>query len=344
MRESADFDTLDLLLVTALQTAPRADWHRIGRALDVSASTAARRWARLTDAGLAWLSCHPLRLPGAAAFAAVIEVDCHPGRLRTVAERIAEDPHVFTVSQTTGSRDLLITAAFADHPSLARYLSSRLGNLYGVTATRAQVATTVYSQGGRWRLDRLDEQRRTVLTRGSSRTAPAARTALDATDAVLMSALGEDCRRSAADLAMRTGLSPTTVRRRIAHLEAGQHLVYRCEVARFAAGWPVSLMYWCTVPPPHTARVTAHLIGLRETRLCASVSGPANLMLGVWLRGMDDLQPFEAGLAAKVPDLTTTERAVNLWPMKLGGHLLDPYGRKIRSIPMSLWTDPSVTP
>jgi hypothetical protein len=98
-------------------------------------------------------------------------------------------------------------------------------------------------------------------------------------------------------------------------------------------------MFWATVPPEHTAPITAHLTGMRETRLCASVSGPSNLIFGVWLRRMDDLQPFEARLAAKAPDLAITDRAVNLWPMKLGGHILDPYGRRIRSIPLSLWTE-----
>jgi hypothetical protein len=63
LRRSAELDELDLLLVTALQSTPRADWQRLGQLLGTSASTAARRWARLTQAGLAWQSCHPLHLP-----------------------------------------------------------------------------------------------------------------------------------------------------------------------------------------------------------------------------------------------------------------------------------------
>jgi hypothetical protein len=81
LRQSAELDELDLLLVTALQATPRADWQRLGQLLGTSASTVARRWARLTQAGLAWQSCHPLRLPGISPFAALIEIDTTVGKL-----------------------------------------------------------------------------------------------------------------------------------------------------------------------------------------------------------------------------------------------------------------------
>ncbi|WP_241196675.1 AsnC family protein, partial [Streptomyces sp. ADI95-17] len=45
--EGEHFSELDLALVDALQAAPRAPWSRIGRALGVDATTAARRWERL---------------------------------------------------------------------------------------------------------------------------------------------------------------------------------------------------------------------------------------------------------------------------------------------------------
>ena len=41
-------------------------------------------------------------------------------------------------------------------------------------------------------------------------------------------------------------------------------------------------------------RITAQLIRMRETRLCASLTGPHNLMLTVWLRSAED--PARTGL------------------------------------------------
>ena len=48
------------------------------------------------------------------------------------------------------------------------------------------------------------------------------------------------------------------------------------------------------------------------------------LYLAVWLHALRHLDVFEARLAACLPELAITDRAVILWQLKLGGHLLDP--------------------
>src|SRR4051794_18682255 len=155
MRESADLDVLDRLLVTALQTSPRANWQQIGQLLDISASTAARRWDRLTESGLAWFSCLPVQLSGTSFMWAVIEIDCAAVRLHSVAAAIADDPHVVAVSHVTGSHDLVVMAAFADQISLGRFLRFRIGGLDGVQSLHVHVVTSLHAVACRWRLDRL---------------------------------------------------------------------------------------------------------------------------------------------------------------------------------------------
>jgi hypothetical protein len=59
----------------------------------------------------------------------------------------------------------------------------------------------------------------------------------------------------------------------------------------------------------------------------------------VWLRSQRHLDAFEMRLAAHLPELAITDRAICLWHLKLGGHLLDPDGRRLRSIPLQLWPD-----
>jgi DNA-binding Lrp family transcriptional regulator len=339
VHRSAELDELDLLLVTALQTTPRADWRHLGQLLGVSASTAARRWAKLTEAGLAWLGCHPLRLPSTQAFAAIIEVDTAAGRLYQVAAQLADDPHVFDVVHVSGARDLLVVAGFADHGSLARYLGFRLDSLDGVLASRAQLATIIHTEPSRWRADRLP----TPVSTASAASMPRTRVEPDTVDLQLMTVLGADPRLPAVELADRTDLSPTTVARRLARLQAGRLLAWRCDVARQAAGWPVAAHLWGWLPPARTRQVTALLVGMREVRLCASTTGPTNLFVSVWLRSVRDLDAFQARLASHAPELTITDRAVSLWQLKLGGHLLDPDGRRLRSIPLTLWPDQPAT-
>ena len=73
--------------------------------------------------------------------------------------------------------------------------------------------------------------------------------------------------------------------------------------------------------------------------MCATITGPHNLYLALWLRTLRHLDAFEARLAACLPELAITDRTVCLWQLKLGGHLLDPDGRRLRSVPLRLWPD-----
>lgn len=336
--ETITLDELDYQLITALQLAPRADWQRIGAALGIDGSTAARRWNRLFRSGHAWLSCLPAQLAIPSVVLAVIEVDCVAGRLPEVAAGLAGDVNIVTLEHVTGARDLLIQAAFADHAQLARYLSFRLGMLPGVAASRTQIAVTVHVEGSRWRLDRLTENARQTLTEG--RPSPEAGRVLKEEDLEVVRILSDDPRQPAVRIAERLGLSPTTVRRRLDRLDADRSIVYRAEVARYVSGYPISVSLWGTLPPGNISRVVSRITGMRETRFCATLSGPANLLLVVWLRSVQEIAAFESRLGAQIPELTIIDRSVALWVMKLGGHLLDPLGRNLRSVPLNFWSDP----
>lgn len=340
MRDGAVPDELDLALVATLQAAPRADWQRVGHVLGVAGSTAARRWGRLTEAGLAWLACHPMRMPGIVPVVALIEVDCLPARWHAVAATLAEDPNVLSVMALSSRCDLQLTAGFTSLPSLSRYVGFRLPAVDGITATRAQVAT-VHTDASRWSVDRLSDRQQATLgarplaggSGGPGRDGPH-----DA-DLALMTVLGQDCRLPAVELAERTGLSPSTVHRRLARLEASRTLVYRCELAGPMSGWPVSLNWWATVPPGQSAHVIAQLCRMREVRACLSLSGASNLNIIVRLRSVADIARFEARLARELPALVVTDQAVNLWAIKLGGHVTDFEGHHIRHVPIAPWPE-----
>lgn len=339
MRETTEIDDVDLRIVAALQAAPRADWQRIGQAAEVSSSTAARRWARMTEAGLAWMSCHPMRMPGVSPTVVVIEIDCAPARLYSVAEQLLDDPHTVNVAHVTGPCDLMVTAAFADRASQARYVGFCLSELEGVTAIRSQIVTALHRDGTLWRVDRLTERQLAVLHEDRRPATGDERADPDEADMALVAAMSTNPRRSVVELAHRTGMSPTTVQRRLTRMEANRTLVYRCDVARGFSGWPAGATLWGSVPPSGSARIAAQLIGLREVRMCMSLTGRHNLVFTVWLRTLDDLPVLESHLADRIPDLVIADRAITLWPLKLGGHILDPHGRNIRLVPVGLWSD-----
>lgn len=334
MRGSADLDELDRLLVTALQTSPRANWQQIGHLLGISASTAARRWDRLTESGLAWISCRPLRLSRTSFTRAIIEIDCAPLRLHTVAATIADDPHVVTVNHVTGSHDLVVIAAFADQISLGRYLRSRIGGLDGVQSIHVHIITNLHAEGSRWRLDRL-----TTPPNTSQPTRPTNGVGPDDADLTLMNALSTNPRQSVANLARDTDLSPTSVRRHLIRIDTARFMACRFDVARCASGWPIAVNFWGTMAPDHATRIITQITHLRETRFCGSLSGRDNLMFSVWLRSTDALEPFEALLARQIPEFAITARNLVLWHVKFSTHILDPEGRRVRTVPFSLWPD-----
>jgi DNA-binding Lrp family transcriptional regulator len=342
MRDGAVPDELDLALVATLQAAPRADWQRVGQVLGVSGSTAARRWGRLTESGLAWLACHPMRLPGIVPLVALIDVCCLAARLHAVAATLAEDPHVISLTALSSRCDLHVTAGFTDLHSLSRYVAFRLAAVDGITSTRAQIAT-VHTDASRWSVDRLSARQQATLGARPPAGEPGAAwpggAGPQAADLALMTALSQDCRLPAVGLAERTDLSPSTVHRRLARLEASRTLVYRCELAPRLSGWPVSLNFWASVPPEQSAHVIAQLCRMREVRACLSLSGASKLNIVVRLRSVADIARFEARLARELPALVITDQAVNLWAIKLAGHVLDFEGRHVRHVPIGRWPE-----
>ncbi|MGP4029452.1 Lrp/AsnC family transcriptional regulator [Actinomadura sp. 3N407] len=332
MHGSTDLDELDYLIVSALQHEPRAEWRAIGARLGISPSTAARRWNRLSEAGLAWLMCYPTAMP-AGHLLALIELDCAPGRIHETAMAVADDPHLFDLGHVTGGRDLLLIAVFTGQAQLASYIGFRLGALPGVTAIRAHPTTALHTDGSRWRLDRLLGPVPDPAPAHNPGGSP-----LREGDEAFIRLLGADVRQSVTALAGRTGLSPTTVRRRLARLERDGTIAYRCEVARSRSGWPVGVTFWGSAPARTVGRVAGRLAGLRETRLCASLSGAHNVLLCVWLRSLDDIPAFESSLAAHAPELTVADRSLTLWSLKFAGQILDPGGRRLRSVPLGAWT------
>src|SRR4051812_21841296 len=100
----------DLALVHALQIAPRAPWALVGRALGVNPVTAARRWARLVDDGLAWVTAYPGPLWAGQRCVAFVEVDCEPSRRLEVVGALVRDPRVVSLEHVSAGCDLFLTA------------------------------------------------------------------------------------------------------------------------------------------------------------------------------------------------------------------------------------------
>jgi DNA-binding Lrp family transcriptional regulator len=321
--ESFELSEHDRELLHALQVAPRVTWAEAARVLDSTPAALARRWARLRERGLAWVTAHPGGTYRGLTLA-MVEVDCLPGRRAEVVEAVCRDPRAVTVEESTRGRDLMLTVITRDLPSLTTFVLDELQRLPGVERQRTYLATTVHRHGSHWRIDALTPAQVRVLEQGA-RVRPSG--LLRDEDRPLVAALAVDGRRSAADLARITGRNPATVRRQLARVVGCEQLSFRCEVASSASGWSVSSNWTAHVAPADHARTVAALATLPELRLCLSTTGDTNLVMTTWTRSLDDLLSIERLFGEKMPWLRLGESAVNLRTSKRMGWLLDGRGR-----------------
>jgi DNA-binding Lrp family transcriptional regulator len=324
-------DELDLSLLHALQTNPRAPWSLVAEVLAVDAATVARRWARMRDAGLAWLTAYP-NDPTATVFA-FIEVDCDGEHVPDVADALAEDPRVMTIEHVTGGRDLLLTVTTSSLHALSRFLSHDL-QVEGVRACHTQLVNRLYIEGSRWGLRALDRAQQRRLTPPAS----ARDRVTEAQVRGLLSALADDPRVSVSELAERMGRSRTTARRLLDAALAGRQIAIRCDLSRDVSGWPVSTTLWAFVSAELHRGAARALGAIPETRLTVGLTGgSANLLVSLWLRSLDDVQRLETELAGKLPEFRVVDRAVALHHFKRMGWLLDEHGRAVRQVPIDPW-------
>ncbi|MEV5200585.1 Lrp/AsnC family transcriptional regulator [Streptomyces sp. NPDC053720] len=331
------FSELDLALVDALQAAPRAPWSRIGQALGVDATTAARRWERLCANGLAWVTAYDAAKSATVAY---VEVRCRPRALESVSIALADMPWVFSVDETAGDFDLLASVAAADLPALGRSVHGLIGGLDGVRSTRTRLGITLYSEGGDWRMRAMEPAGHAELS--TPRTArPTVYSAHmhhlpPPEDRALLEALGRDGRLGYSGLGAAAGMSEHTARRRLLRMIRDRDITFRCDLAHPLAGLSTVVLYRTATPHTHLEGTGQALARMEEVRLAVSVSGSDNLLVMVWLRGLHAIDPFEAQLAERFPSLRVNDRTVVLHSRKRMGRLLDTTGRATGHVPFSL--------
>ncbi|KDN22368.1 Lrp/AsnC family transcriptional regulator [Amycolatopsis rifamycinica] len=314
----------DLALVEALQRDPRAPWTRIAAAVGTDATTAARRWERLQAAGLAWLTAYSTPPTTTVGY---VDLACRPDALSALTRELCGWPPVFSVERTTSRFALFLGLAARDLDALDALVTGRIGALPGVREVRFAVATRVYREGSGWLVDALAPEQRAVL----DDTAVRARLVVprpwnDRDLRALVESLGEDGRRSYAELARDCGMSESAVRRTLARMLRNHELDFRCDLAHIPAGWPVIAGYRLDVAPAELDGAGAAIAQLPETRLSAAVVGEGNLVVSAWLRVPADCTAYETRLAEAAPGARVLDRAITLRMPKRMGRLLSPHG------------------
>ncbi len=334
----------DAQLIDALQIAPRAPWATVGEHLGISPVTAAKRWQRLTEEGLAWVTVAPGMADHRPQCFAYVEITCHPRMLLAVAETIARHTLAVTVEVVTGSA-VLVTVCAADLPTLSSYVLDYLSKVDGVISTKLRIATRLYSEGSAWRLRVIDEKTAAALERLRSEAPsegerPALMGSMPDVAKAIISQLATDGRTSYAELAERADTSATTARRWVSDLLGSGILILRTDVSAQDAGWPVEA-YVLANAPINTLRDTARQLSqMRQARLTATVAAGPVIALSTWLRTVEELHRLELTIAEQLPQLQVVDRLIVLRVVKRMGRLINVGGRSTGVVPINIWDHP----
>lgn len=341
MSRSTSLRVEELQLLNALQIVPRAPWTVIGDALGITPATAAKRWDRLRDSGVAWITGAPAMSAQHPQCSAYVEITCRPKHRLGVAQAIARHSKAVTVEITTGSADILATVAAADLPTMSRYLLEHLDRVDHIRSTRSRIASSMYVEGSRWRIGELPAPTVTILQRVAAQqfgpVTPDARGGAPDSVKAIVNQLSRDGRASIAELAEGSGLSQTSTRRKLAQLLASRTIIVRTDVSGPSVGWPVQVYLWAHTPVKSLNETVQALAGLRELRLTATVTAGPNLALCAWLRTAEEVHRLELEIAARLPQVEIVDRLIVLRAIKRMGQLIDETGTAAGVVPINVW-------
>ncbi|MGO9925329.1 MAG: Lrp/AsnC family transcriptional regulator [Mycobacterium sp.] len=335
MSDGADgLHELDVAVLDAFHVNPQVSFEELGRVLDVSPVTAARRWRRLVSTGRAWVSSAiGPRLP---VKAALFEAECQPGAAQSVASEFASRPQVFSVNITTGKDNVYALLVAADQPLLSELIVDVLPAVAGLRRVRSALITELFS-GTRWRLGGLSSGQVRAVTPDPATNTSAHQ--FDEFDRELFLALQRDGRLSCRDLAATVGQSEPVVRRRIGLLTRSGLLAFRTDFARVEAGWLTGVALKLGVIGSPVAAVGRALVQFPETRFCAAIVGDdaGSLFVTLQLHKLSSLDGVISRLIAEYPGVTVLDTRVVLRSVKSWGRLLGPDGHAREIVPVDLW-------
>ncbi|MFJ3958048.1 Lrp/AsnC family transcriptional regulator [Arthrobacter sp. NPDC090010] len=320
---STELSEADLRLLHALQIAPRVSWFDAAGILGAHPATLARRWERLHDSGLAWVTAH-LKGDPSTMLMVFVDVECEPGRRDTAVAALAAIPEVQTVDVATSSPDLALTVLTRSLAECTEHVLPGIASSPGVLSIQSELCTRLHAGGHSWRLSALDREQIAAfaeLARVEPFTGPVPDAAMD-----LLPLLARNGRVSAADMARELGRSPATVHRQLAKVLGSGLLSFRCEVAQGPAGYPVACRWLAKAPAGRHAETAAALSGLRNVRLAASTTGRSNFIIMMWLRTVADVLTAELALQERIPGLELIRSTVMMRSAKRVGFMLRPDG------------------
>jgi DNA-binding Lrp family transcriptional regulator len=300
------FDDLDRGLLHALQIDGRAPFRRIGEVLGVSDQTVARRYARLRAArALRVLGLSDPVLVNEAQW--LIRVRAVPEAAGEIADALARRSDVSWISMCSGGTEIFCTAYGAGVDPLLLEVLPRTRQVLDVHAER--VLHIFYGGAGEpfTKHGPLDAEQVAQLARHLPEPAPPP--TLDDADRRLLDVLHGDGRAAVEQLMAATGMSASTVRRRVHDLRAGGVLHLDVDADLGVLDLTAYTMLWLTVAAPELEAAGRQLATHPEVAFAAATTGSSNVYAAVGTRDAAALYEYLTTAIAALPGVGTVESA-----------------------------------
>lgn len=296
-QKQPDLDELDHSIVHALRIDGRVPFSRIAEVLNVSTQTVARRYRRLsTEVALRVVGVVDPRRSSGEKW--ILRLSTRPDTAQRIAETLARRDDTTWVRRMAGGNELcLVTAAnsAANHSLLLREIprtasitsvsAHRLLHTYLGGPTAWQGHTTALTDTQRTQIHEASD-----LPNGVELEDPAV--PLGLTDWLLLTQLQRNGRTSYADLATETGLSTSTVTRRLAALKADGTLSFDVEIGAEMYGITTQALLWMSIAPAHLKSAATILSHHKEVAFLASTTGQTNLVALAFCKNPSELHEY----------------------------------------------------
>jgi DNA-binding Lrp family transcriptional regulator len=310
-------DALDRQIAVALQLNGRATWRQVSGVVHTSESTVARRGRALLESGTVRVTGQPDPARAGLGYPVLIQLNCDAGKVKRLARSLAGRPDVRFLAIVTSTFDIVLELIVPSRSHLARVLVDEFSELDGIRRTTTDAVMRTFKTSYDWSRELLGTQGIDPSFAGARPQAPALGTAtLDETDLQLIQLLGDDGRRTYAELAASVGISESMVRRRVSALVEDGTLSFATLVDPRALGFEIEIFVLLRVNHAALERIAQALAARREVRYVAATSGYSDLACEVILRSPDDLYEFTTGALGALDGVQSTVIAHELVTVK----------------------------
>ncbi|HJP76052.1 MAG TPA: AsnC family transcriptional regulator [Pseudonocardiaceae bacterium] len=314
-------DELDRGLVHALQLDGRAPFARIAMVLGTSEHTVARRYRRLRSGGVVRVvgAVNGFRL-GYASW--TVRLRCTPDAAGAIAAALARRSDTFWVHVLSGGTEISCNLQAGTDAERDGFLLEKLPGTRRVLGMSAHSMLRGFAGPTGWAgLATLSDEQMAAL-RVDVPEGDDEPVALAAGDRELLGALASDGRLGFAELAAASGLSESTVRRRLEQLRGSGVLSYQVEIAPVELGYRAEARLWMSVRPSAVVSVAQALAGHAEVSFCAVTTGPSNLVAAVVCRDSRHLYRYLTEQVGALDAIDRVEAAPLIRTVKRSGAVL----------------------